>query len=253
MRRDALMSVVPTADEAPDAFAANRGWEVDVAMRARRSERRAWRVAGAGVVIGLLGVAAAAASGPLRQVLPVPIVVDRVTGATHVEQRLSVESVPPMVVLDQHNLSRYVRARERYTWQFAQTDADTVARMTTPAAFAPFARDTEGTNSRANRLKRKTDWRIAIISVRPSNSSQPGRQGEAVVTYDKEEYDIERQVTSATTRHVATVTYEYQPKVIVREEDRIENPFGFLVTAYRTDQEFTPANVTGTAGKVSTP
>ena len=30
---------------------------------------------------------------------------------------------------------------------------------------------------------------------------------------------------------------EYQPKVFAKEKDRIENPFGFVVTAYRSDPE----------------
>jgi type IV secretion system protein VirB8 len=48
------------------------------------------------------------------------------------------------------------------------------------------------------------------------------------------------------TRHIASVVYEYQPKVLVREKDRIENPFGFVVTAYRSDPEIAtaPANQT---------
>jgi type IV secretion system protein VirB8 len=39
------------------------------------------------------------------------------------------------------------------------------------------------------------------------------------------------------TRHVASLVYEYQPKVLAKEKDRIENPLGFVVTAYRSDPE----------------
>ena len=39
------------------------------------------------------------------------------------------------------------------------------------------------------------------------------------------------------TRHVATLVYEYQPKVLAKEKDRLENPFGFVVVAYRSDPE----------------
>jgi type IV secretion system protein VirB8 len=38
------------------------------------------------------------------------------------------------------------------------------------------------------------------------------------------------------------VVYEYQPKVLAKEKDRLENPFGFVVLAYRSDPEInTPA------------
>jgi type IV secretion system protein VirB8 len=36
---------------------------------------------------------------------------------------------------------------------------------------------------------------------------------------------------------VASIVYQYQPKVLAKEADRLENPFGFVVTAYRSDPE----------------
>lgn len=47
------------------------------------------------------------------------------------------------------------------------------------------------------------------------------------------------------TRHVASIVYEYQPKALAKERDRLENPLGFVVTAYRSDPEIntTPAEV----------
>ena len=47
----------------------------------------------------------------------------------------------------------------------------------------------------------------------------------------------DRNIPDVTTRHAASVVYEYQPKVLAKEKDRIENPFGFVVTAYRSDPE----------------
>ena len=47
----------------------------------------------------------------------------------------------------------------------------------------------------------------------------------------------ERSLPDVTTRHVASVVFQYQPKVLSKERDRLENPFGFVVTAYRSDPE----------------
>ena len=44
-----------------------------------------------------------------------------------------------------------------------------------------------------------------------------------------------------TTRHVASVVFQYQPKVLAKERDRLENPFGFVVMAYRSDPEINTA------------
>jgi hypothetical protein len=46
-----------------------------------------------------------------------------------------------------------------------------------------------------------------------------------------------REVVNSQELGVASLVYEYQPKVLAKEKDRIENPFGFVVTAYRSDPE----------------
>ena len=79
-----------------DAVDSNRVWEVDRALMLERSERRAWWVAIAGITLGLIGIAAVFVQGPLRRVVEIPIVVDRVTGEATIQQRLSVETIPPM-------------------------------------------------------------------------------------------------------------------------------------------------------------
>ena len=74
-----------------NAIDANRAWEVDRALMLERSERRAWWVAIAGMVLGLIGIAAVFVQGPLRRVVEIPIVVDRVTGEATIQQRLAVD------------------------------------------------------------------------------------------------------------------------------------------------------------------
>lgn len=49
-----------------DPLAPNRAWEVDRALQLERSERRAWQVAAAGILLGLVGIAAVFVQGPLR-------------------------------------------------------------------------------------------------------------------------------------------------------------------------------------------
>jgi type IV secretion system protein VirB8 len=72
-------------------------------------------------------------------------------------------------------------------------------------------------------------------------SGNRGNRGEATVTYDKAVRLVDRQLPEVVTRHVASVVYQYQPKVLAREEDRLENPFGFVVSAYRSDPEINTA------------
>ena len=223
------------------AIAANRAWEVDRALMLERSERRAWWVAIAGLALGLIGIAAVFVQGPLRRVVEIPIVVDRVTGEATIQQRLAVETIPPMEALDKHNLATFVRAREGYSWMFLQRDFDQVARMAVPAIFADYGRLFEGEAALHKRLGAAEDWRIQIVGVRLMASGRSGNRGEATVTYDKVVRLTDRNLPEVTTRHVASVVFQYQPKVLAKERDRLENPFGFVVTAYRSDPEINTA------------
>ncbi|HOM12849.1 MAG TPA: type IV secretion system protein [Rubrivivax sp.] len=232
-------AALPIAPEPDDSatYGANRAWEIDRAMSLERSERRAWHVAVAGMVLGLVGIAAVFVQGPLRRVVEIPIVVDRVTGEATIQQRLAVETVPPMEALDKHNLAAFVRAREGYNWQFLQHDFDQVARMAVPAVFGAYSRQFEGDGALHKKIAASENWRIDVVGVRLTASGRSGNRGEATVTYDKVVHLVERNLPDSKTRHVASVVYEYQPKVLAKERDRLENPFGFVVTAYRSDPE----------------
>jgi type IV secretion system protein VirB8 len=220
---------------------ANRGWEIDRALMLERSERRAWWVALAGLVLGLIGIAAVFVQGPLRRVVEIPIVVDRVTGEATIQQRLSVETIPPMEALDKHNLATFVRARESYSWIFLQRDFDQVARMAVPAVFNDYNQQFEGDAALQKKIGASEDWRINLVGVRLAASGRSGNRGEATVTYDKVVRLTDRNLPDVTTRHVASVVFQYQPKVLAKERDRLENPFGFVVMAYRSDPEINTA------------
>jgi type IV secretion system protein VirB8 len=235
------LATSPRADDSDAAFAANRAWELDRAVMLERSERRAWYVACAGLVLGLTGIAAVFVQGSLRSVVEIPIVVDRVTGEATIQQRLSVETIPPMEALDKHNLATFVRAREGYSWMFLQRDFDQVARMSVPAVFGDYNRQFEGDGALQKKLGAGEDWRINIIGVRLSAAGRAGNKGEAQVTYDKVVRLVDRNLPEVTTRHVASVVYQYQPKALAKEKDRLENPFGFVVVAYRSDPEINTA------------
>jgi type IV secretion system protein VirB8 len=120
---------------------------------------------------------------------------------------------------------------------FLQRDFDQVARMAVPAVFGEYSRLFEGDAALQKKIAATEEWRIRIVGVRLSPTGRSGNRGEATVTYDKAVRLVDRQLPEVVTRHVASVVYQYQPKVLAREEDRLENPFGFVVSAYRSDPE----------------
>ena len=148
-----------------------------------RSERRGWLIGAAGMVLALLGVLAVFAQGPLRQVVGVPIVVDKTTGETTIQQRLSTETVPAQEALDKHNLAVFVRAREGYSWWWLQRDFDQVARMAVPTVFADYNRQFDGDGAVQKKLAATEEWRIHIVGVRLSPGGRRGNKGDATITY----------------------------------------------------------------------
>ena len=231
-------SAEPAADDSDRAaYQANRAWELDRALMLERSEWRGWLVATVAVGLAILSVLAVFVQGPLRQVVAVPIVVDKTTGETTIQQRLSAETVPPQEALDKHNLAVFVRAREGYNWWWLQRDFDQVARMAVPSVFSAYNRKFDGEAALQKKLAGTEEWQIRIVGVRLAATGRHGNRGEATVTYDKVVRQTDRSLPDVTTRNVASVVYEYQPKVFAQEKDRLENPLGFVVVAYRSDPE----------------
>ena len=226
-------------------------WDTDRLEQATLSMRRAWLAALVGALIGVIGIAAAAWSHRTPPPPPMAVLVDRSTGQAQVISRVTEADVPALAVLDQHNAAQYVRSREGYFPALLQRDYDAVARMSTPVAFKAYGDRFVGEKAQHKQLGMSQEHRVAIVSARPvrfplssTASAAAGAgisSGEMVVTFDKE-VRSNHSPQPVLTRHVATIQYEYRPSAMSKELDRIENPFGFVVTAYRVDAELaTPA------------
>jgi type IV secretion system protein VirB8 len=237
-------------------------WDTDRMEQAALSIRRAWLAAGTGALIGVLGIAAAAWSHRTPPPPPMAVVVDRSTGQAQVISKVTQADVPALAVLDQHNAAQYVRAREGYFPSLLQRDYDAVARMSTPVAFKAYGDRFVGEKALHKQLGMAQEHRIAIVSARPvrlpspipaTNATTPEiATGEIVVTFDKE-VRSNHSPQPILTRHVATIQYEYRPSAMSKDIDRIENPFGFVVTTYRVDAELgTPAAATPPAAAAQT-
>lgn len=232
----ATADALPRSHKALKAIAEARSWDSTVQDLRARSESRAWRVAGGSIVLALLGFGMALfqASRPIPA--PVPIVVDRTTGETMVVPRFDENSVPQISAVDQHNAAVFVRAYESYFFNLLKRDYDQVARMATQEVFAPYSAKFAGDGAMQTKLGTAWEHRVTVISVRMSTTTLPGRNGEAIVTFDKQ-LASNQGMSPSTTRYVATVRFEYRPKSMKKDVDRIENPFGFVVLSYRADPE----------------
>ena len=227
---------LPLSRKAVAAIAAANTWEQDRIAQAIASSRRGWTAAGCGAFLALMGFGMAAFQSLRPPPAPYPVVVDRTTGETNVVAPLNAANVPVLTALDQHNAAVFVRARESYNFSLLQRDYDQVARMTTSETWAPYSEKFSGEKPMQMSVGATQEHRVTVISARLSRAPQPGKPGEAIVTFDREIRYTQGQ-TPTNTRYVATVRYEYRPSAMKSNVDRIENPFGYVVVAYRADAE----------------
>ncbi|WP_175684055.1 virB8 family protein [Burkholderia cenocepacia] len=211
--------------------------EVSLTHLQECSERRAWHVAYAAVGIAVLSTVALAVMVPFYRVVPLPIEVDRLTGESQVIDVLDARHVHTKEIQDKHWVETYVRARERYDWGLLQMDYDSVLTMSDDVV----ARDYRGIYSGPDALDRQlgagVERRIRILSV----TLPPDEPGRAVVHVERTSFKNGEAHAEQTQRFVITLAYTYRPPVFTRESVAIANPFGFKVTAYSRDAEYTPS------------
>jgi type IV secretion system protein VirB8 len=214
-------------------------WEIDRDLMRDKSERRAWAVAKGACALAALLAGGIVTMAALREVVFIPIIVDRITGATYYGQRLDDNTVPAIDALDKGNAERFVRAREGYVYRMLQNDMDAVARMSTPEVFAPYFKPFDTNETRRPRdedWKGNVEQRVEIIGTRLTGAARDGSKGrEAIVTYDLVSTYFDGARPNTRQRYVATVRFEYRPNMKMKPQDRNENPFGFVVTSYRAD------------------
>ncbi|MEX3916421.1 virB8 family protein [Paraburkholderia sp. BR10872] len=212
-------------------------FEVSLTHLQERSERHAWYVAAACVVVAILCAAALAVMVPFYRVVPLPIEVDRLTGEAQVIDVLDAKQVHMREVEDKHWVEVYVRSRERYDWGLLQMDYDRVLDMSDDRVARDYRAIYGGPDALDRRLGANTQRRVRILST----TLVPDEPGHAVVHIEQTTWKNGIENAEPHQRFVITLAFTYRPSVFTRERTAIENPFGFKVTAYSRDPELTPA------------
>ncbi|AOK67874.1 virB8 family protein [Burkholderia multivorans] len=225
-------------------------WEASIVQMQERSERRAWQVAKVASVIAVICAVAFASMVPFYRLIPLPIEVDRLTGDAQVIDVLDAKHVKLTKLVDKHWLSTYVQTRERYFWPFLQMDYDTVRAMSNGRAERDYEQIYAGPDALDKTLGPDIERRIKVLST----SLPPGEPGRAVVRFMRTTVDhgqIEQPEC-----FLATIAYQYTPKVLQREREGTLNPLGFKVTAYSRDADYgvcLDSTASGATAPVSSP
>jgi type IV secretion system protein VirB8 len=194
-------------------------------------------VAAASVVVAILCAVALAVMVPFYRVVPLPIEVDRLTGEAQVIDVLDAKQMHMRDIEDKHWLEVYVRSRERYDWGLLQMDYDRVLDMSDDRVARDYRAIYSGPDALDRQLGANTQRRIRILST----TLVPDEPGRAVVHIERTTWKNGIGNAEPPQRFVITLAFTYRPFVFTRERTAIENPFGFRVTAYSRDPEYTPA------------
>lgn len=222
-------------------------FEVSVTHLQERSERHAWHVAVAAVVVAILCAIALAVMVPFYRVVPLPIEVDRLTGEAQVIDVLDAKHIHMRDIEDRHWVEVYVRSRERYDWGLLQMDYDRVLDMSDDRVARDYRFIYSGPDALDRQLGANTQRRIRILST----TLVPDEPGRAVVHIERTTWKNGVDNAEPPQRFVITLAFTYRPSVFTRERTAIENPFGFTVTAYSRDPEYTPTAPSPASAAVS--
>lgn len=211
-------------------------YEADIALRSRKSERRAWVLVIVFAVIATLSVAAVVFMIPLKQTIPYYVYVDKETGATQAVVVSDPVAITQNEAVARYWLSRYVSTRERYVYRLQQEDYDAVMATSMPAVAQEYSDPYKGDNNKAELLKETIEERIRILSVQVT----PGARGRGTVRYQKITWRAGMREPESVKTYVADVAYDWVSANGWGTKDLLLNPMGFAVLAYRTTQELQP-------------
>lgn len=214
-----------------DIFEASINWESARVSQIEKSERRAWIVAMIAVLLVVLLVVSLAVLAPLKENTPYVIRVDNATGVPDIVTALDSKGVGYDEVMDKYWLAQYVKARETYEWYSLQKDYTTVGLLSSPTVGAEYAAQFSGDNALDKKFGSHVTATTTVLSVVPNG------HGTGTVRFSKNTKRRDDTGSGTTTKWVATIGYEYRNPTLIKESERLINPFGFQVLSYRVDPE----------------
>lgn len=219
-------------------------YEVSLADLARRSERRAWWVAGSAVAVAVLLGAGYLVMLPLKEKVPYLVMADAYSGTATVARLtggLDELGVTQWDALHRSNVAHYVLARESYDIALLKLrDWTTVYTMSAPQVATEYTtlNSSQNPESPFNAYGKAKAIRVQINSIQMIGGTPTQRPKGATVRFQRSLYDKSNGYTEFLDNRIATLEFTYNKNLKMDEKHRIENPLGFHVTSYRVDTDF---------------
>jgi len=226
------------------AVAQGVSFELTLVDQMRRSQRRAWRVAGCAAAMSLALAGGYVLLLPLKERVPYLVMADPYTGTASVARlsgNFNERDVTMEEAINKSNVAQFVLARESYdSGLIGQRNWRTTLSMAGPAvAPAYIGLHAEHNPERPFRLYGSSrSVRIRILSIVLIGGGEGHRPSGATVRFQRSLYDRSNGRAEPLDSRIATLEFTYNPELRLNDEDRLLNPLGFRVTSYRVDLDF---------------
>jgi len=229
------------------AVAQGVSFELTLADRAKRSEKRAWLVAWSAVVMSLILAGGYLLFLPLKEKVPYLVMADPYTGTASVARLVGDfenRDVTTSEAINKSNVANFILARESYdSGLIGQRNWRTTLSMAGPAVSPAYVSlHSEGNPERPFRVYGPAKaLHIRILSIVLIGGGEGRRPSGATVRFQRNIYDKGRGRSDPLDNKIATMEFTYNQDLRLNDEDRLLNPLGFRVTNYRVDNDFAPS------------
>ena len=207
-------------------------YELSLADRVRRSERRAWLVAWCALAMSLVLAGGYLLFLPLKERVPYLVMADPYTGTATVARLVGNfhdRDVTVEEAINKSNVAQFVLARESYdSGLVGERNWRTTLSMADGAVAPPYiALHSEGNPTRPARIyAHARAVRVRILSIVLIGGGQGRRPSGATVRFQRAIYDKARGRSDFLDGKIATLEFTYRPELGLSEEDRLINPLG---------------------------
>ncbi len=243
------------------AVAKSVDFEITVADMARKSERRAWMVASASLLVSLILVGGYFYMLPLKEKVPYIVMADAYTGTSSVA-RITDDVINRRITaseaINRSNITHFILARESFDVAMVNLrDWATVLTMSAPNVAKVYT-DMHSPNNPNAPFKiygRERAVRVKILSIVLIGGEDGTTPRGATVRFQRAVYTKASGKTVPLDSKIATMVFVYKPNLKMDDQYRVENPLGFQVTDYRVDNDYAdtpPEEIPTTAADAAT-
>ncbi len=245
-----------TTRKIDDTVKRSVSFELTIADLAKRSERRAWRVAFSAVIVALILLGGYFYMLPLKEKVPYVIMADAYTGTSSVArltEDFTNHQITTSEAINKSNVAHYIMARESYDSSPAayQNGWITSIVMSSPkiaVAYKNQILSTTNPDSPSKLYGKDNALQINILSISLHGNGVGQTPKSATVRFQRNVYEKTSGLTKPLDSKIATLEFTYMPDLRMDDQYRIQNPLGFQVTDYRIDNDYESSAPTAVQG-----